>query len=241
MKQILSILIIALLFSFAEPAFAATASAAALDKAALSGSGDFFGRAVLVFSGTHVAATLIGDLTLSGTITRNGETIPFTASGTLDGSAIGDTNTLSGTAWVTFRISGMLQTGEAIDIRGGLSIDGDDISFAGGAAGEGTGPLYLEIRLAGTMIKLTGRVEAAGSGGFVAPDDPHTMEISGSGTMIFTAASPAFPGRNLLSTVDGQGSDEGRDRFDLSTWPEEAARQLLLLLEIEDGEDGAGS
>ncbi|MCD5416628.1 hypothetical protein LR032_06050 [Candidatus Bipolaricaulota bacterium] len=230
MRQTLCIVTIAalvLLPVFATPAFA---------EAALSGSGDFAGTAVLSFSGTSITATLAGDLTLSGTIAYGGKAIPFTATGAFSGSAGGDTKALSGAAWLVFALRGALQTGEEIDIRGGLSIAGDDVSFTGGAAGEGAGPLYLEIRVFGTTIKLIGRVEASGSGGFVPPQDRYTMEIDGSGAMLFTAVAPASPEEDPSS-----GADEQSDWFDLSDWPEEEANQLLLLLETEHAEDGEGS
>ena len=211
--------ILAILILLALPAYG---------EATLLGSGDFSGRAVLSFLGTSVTAPFTGEISLSGTLTDCGETIPFTASGTINGTAAGDSETLVGTAWATLTAHGTLQTGEAIDIRGGFTIDSNDLSSIGETAGSGTGSLYLVIRTRGMVLKLTGQVEGSASGGFVAPEDPHTMEVAGSGTMRFEATSHTPPKENLPSDLE-----EKEDPFpwDLSTWPEEMSARLLHLLE----------
>ena len=217
MKRIFYILAILLLLTL--PAYG---------EATLSGSGDFSGRAVLSFLGTSVTATFTAEISLSGTLTDCGETIPFTASGTIGGTAAGDSETLAVIAWATLTAHGTLQTGEAIDIRGGFTIDSNDLSSISGTAGTGTGSLYLVIRARGTTLKLTGYVEGSASGGFVAPEDPHTMEVAGSGTMCFEATSLTQPKENLPSDLE---EEEDPLLWDLSTWPEEMSARLLHLLE----------
>ncbi len=200
----------------------------AYGEATLSGSGDFSGRAVLSFLGTSVTATFSGKISLSGTLTDCGETIPFTSSGTIGGTAAGDSETLAGTAWATLIAHGTLQTGEAIDIRGGFTIDSKDLSSLSETAGAGTGSLYLVIRTRGTTLKLTGQIEGSASGSFVAPEDPHTMEVAGSGTMRFEAISRTSPKEDVPSALE---EEEGQLPWDLATWPEEMSARLLHLLE----------
>jgi hypothetical protein len=222
MKRIFYILAILTLFTL--PSYG---------EATLSGSGDFSGRAVLSFLGTSVTAPFTGKIFLSGTLTNCGETIPFTASGTIDGTAAGDSETLVGTAWATLTAHGTLQTGEAIDIRGGFTIDSNDLSSISETAGSGTGSLYLVIRTRGTTLKLTGQVEGSASGGFVAPEDPHTMEVAGSGTMRFEATSHTTPEEDTPSDLE---EEEDPLPWDLSTWPEETAEHFRLLLDLQHPE-----
>jgi len=200
----------------------------AYGEATLSGSGDFSGRAVLSFLGTSVTATLTAEISLSGTLTDCGEAIPFTASGTIGGTAAGDSETLAGIAWATLTARGTLQTGEAIDIRGGFTIDSNDLSPISTTAGMGTGSLYLVIRTRGTMLKLTGQIEGSASGSFVTPKDPHTMEVAGSGTMRFEATSLTPPKEDVPSDLE---EEEDPLPWDLSTWPEEMSSRLLHLIE----------
>jgi hypothetical protein len=200
----------------------------AYGEATLSGSGDFSGRAVLSFLGTSVTATFSGKISLSGTLTDCGETIPFTSSGTIGGTAAGDSETLAGTAWATLIAHGTLQTGEAIDIRGGFTIDSKDLSSISGTAGAGTGNCCLVIHTRGTILKLTGQIEGSASGSFVAPEDPHTMEVAGSGTMRFEAISRTSPKEDVPSALE---EEEGQFPWDLATWPEEMSARLLHLLE----------
>ena len=203
-------------------------------EATLSGSGDFSGRAVLSFLGTSVTATFSGKVSLSGTLTDCEEAIPFTASGTISGTATGDSETLAGTAWATLTAHGTLRTGEAIDIRGGFTIDSNDLSSLSETAGSGTGSLYLVIRTRGTVFKLTGQVEGAANGGFVAPEDPHTMEVAGSGTVRFEAISRTSPKEDVPSALEEK---EDQLPWDLSTWPEEIAEHFLLLLDLQHPEN----
>jgi len=202
-------------------------SPSAYGETTLSGSGDFSGRAILSFLGTSVTATLTAEISLSGTLTDCGETLPFTVSGTIGGTA--DT-ALAGIAWATLTAHGTLQTGEAIDIRGGFTIDSSHLSLINGAVGVGTGSLYLVIRTRGTMLKLTGQIEGSVSGSFVAPEDPHTMEIAGSGTMFFEATSPPSPTANAPSDTE---EEEDPLPWDLSTWPKETAEHFRLLLDLQ--------
>ena len=197
----------------------------AYGEATLSGSGDFSGRAVLSFLGTSVTATFTGEISLSGMLTDCGESIPFTASGTIGGTAAGDSETLAGIAWATLTARGTLQTGEAIDIRGGFTIDSNDLSPISTTAGTGTGSLYLVIRTRGMMLKLTGHVEGSAIGSFVIPEDPYTMEVAGSGTMRFEVAPPK---EDVPSDLE---EEEDLLPWDLSTWPEEMSSRLLHLLE----------
>ncbi len=197
-------------------------------EAILSGSGDFSGRAVLSFLGTSVTVTFTGKISLSGTLTDCGKAIPFTASGTIGGTAAGDSETLAGVAWATLTAHGALQTGGAIDIRGGFTIDSNDLSSISGTAGAGTGNCYLVIRTRGTMLKLTGQIEGSASGSFVTPEDPHTMEVAGSGTMRFEATARTSPKEDVPSDLE---EEEDPLPWDLSTWPEEMSARLSHLLE----------
>ena len=222
MKRIFYILAILILLTL--PAYG---------EASLSGSGDFSGRAILSFLGTSVTATFTAEISLSGTLTDCGEAIPFTASGTIGGTAAGDSETLAGIAWATLTARGTLQTEEAIDIRGGFTIDSNDLSSISGTAGTGTGILYLVIRARGMMLKLTGQIEGSASGSFVIPEDPHTMEVAGSGTMRFEAAPRIPPEEDGPSDLE---EEEDLLPWDLSTWPEETAEHFRLLLDLQHPE-----
>ncbi len=202
-------------------------------EATLSGSGDFSGRAVLSFLGTSVTATFTGKISLSGTLTDCGEAIPFTAIGTIGGTAAGDSETIAGIAWATITAHGTLQTGEAIDIRGGFTIDSNDLSSITATAGAGIGQCYLVIHTRGTILKLAGQIEGSVSGGFVAPEDPHTMEVAGSGTACFEVTSRTSPEKDVPSDLE---EENDQLPWDLATWPEETAEHFRFLLDLQHPE-----
>jgi len=190
------------------------------------GGGGFSANAVLWFYGTGVTAQFTGEMTLSGTVVLNGESVPFNAKGGLHGDAEGDSSTMVGTGWGIFTASGRSSTGEEFKLFGGLTADTSDIAFSGEAAGGGSAPFFVVVVIAGERFAAVGTASATASGGFVTPDDPYTMELAGTGSLGFRSASLVPLGDRSIEASDLP--------WDLSGWPADLKSELLSLLGVVD-------
>ncbi len=194
-----------------------------LAQTSFTGSGDFSGTAVLWFAGTDVTAKFTGQLSLSGSVTLDGQTFRFTAKGVTRGSGEGDSSTMEGVAWGVFTLTGRTETGEEIEIRGGVTGDAGSFTFSSDTtAGAGSAEFFALIIVGDEKIEAAGRVDGEASGGFVPPDDPYTMQIEGTGTMNFHTSS-AVPAGDPTTV-------EKRLPWKLSTWPADLRAELLSLL-----------
>ncbi|MEA3239105.1 MAG: hypothetical protein U9Q94_04935 [Candidatus Bipolaricaulota bacterium] len=203
---------------------------ASLVQANLAGSGDFSASAVLWFSGTDVTAQLSGDLSLNGDLTLGATQARFSAEGTLDGEAIGDSNTLMGSGWATFSARGTLASGEAIMLHGAIKISADDVELSADAAGSGTGSLYIVLILPDQTLRLRGTVTGTASGGFGIPDDPQTMQLDATGSFVFVVATRDAALENGSDQEDSSMSELSWNTYD---WPQEISDQFAGMMQEE--------
>ena len=204
-------------------------------SARVAGGGGFSATAVLWFYGEEVTAAFTGELSVSGSVTVAGEAIPFTADGSLHGSAEGDTATLTGVGWGIFTGRGRTSTGEEVKLYGGLTADTDDVSISNEASGAGSALFIALIIVGDERLKGRGIASASAIGSFVPPEDPYTMELSGTGSISFQAATTV--------PLDGRSIKREELPWSLSGWPSDLMAELLSLLGIGDpdeGEEGDG-
>jgi len=199
-------------------------------RADMSGSGDFSASAVLWFYGTNVTAHVSGNLTLKGDLTIDGTEAAFSARGPLVGAASGDSNTMTGSGWATFNARGTLDTGEAITLRGAIDLSTDDVDLSSQTSGSGTGSLYVILTLPEQKLRLRGTIAGTAGGGFVAPDDPQTMQLDGAGSFTFALASRDAA---VKKETDQSDSEESNLSWNTDQWPQELREQFVRMMEEE--------
>ncbi len=224
---------VAACISYAEPSAAdEDPLQVGLVQASLDGSGDLSGTIILWFAGTNVTAQVNADVALSGTLSVNDVNTAFTAKGTANGSGVCDMNTLAVSAWVTFLAHGTLATDEPITLRGGIELATGGVALSSETAGSGAGTLYVAVTVSNATEYLIGTVTGSASGGFVPPDDPTTMQMTGTGSLSLAATTTS----HAATCASGQGpagssTDNGvRLPWKLDTWPEEMRQQLIELM-----------
>lgn len=212
-----------------------------LVQTSMAGSGDFSASAVLWFSGTNVTAQISGAISLTGDLTIGDTKTAFHAQGTLSGAASGDSNTLIGSGWATFTARGMLDSGEVITLHGAIELSTNDVDLSADTAGSGTGSLYVVLTLPDQTLRLRGIVSGNAGGGFVAPDDPQTMQLDGIGSFTFSVATrdAAEGGSNLdgsaesgLSPEGGLSPESGLS-WNTDEWSQELREQFTRMIEEE--------
>jgi len=209
---------------------------AALGEGTIQAEGVGTGEAVLWFAGTKVTAEFLGDFQLSGTLTLDGESFGFSASGWARGDGDADTTTLSLSAWITFSAKGTTDTGSVIRVHGGMTPNSVDTDISGGAMGSASGDFLATVFLDGEPIYVSGTAEGSASGGFVPPDDPLTMQVEGQA--IFSMQGTVISAATSSAEEEAQGSGEADTDGDVSellpwepeTWPEDLLNELLTIL-----------
>ena len=200
-------------------------------KASMSGGGDFSASAVLWFSGTNVIAQVSGNLTINGEIAIGEDKSSFKAKGPLTGAADGDSSAMTGSGWATFIARGTLDTGEAITLRGAIELSADDLDLSSGAAGAGS--LYIILTLPDQMLQLRGKATGTAGGGFVAPDDPNTMQLDGSGSFTFTVTTRVAAQKSETEDSDSSSEDLSWDPDD---WSQDLHDQFIRMMQEEESE-----
>lgn len=223
---ILLVVVVVACVAYAEPNAQATNSV----PATLSGDGDFSASAVMWFSGTTVTAQVSGTVSLTGELTIGDTEATFKAKGTLRGAASGDSNTLIGGGWATFTARGTLDSGEAITLHGAINLSSDDINLSSDTAGGGTGSLYVVLTLPDRVLHLRGKATGTAGGGFVTPDDPHTMQLDGTGSFTFTVVTRTAGEKCGL---EQNGSSNGELSWNTDEWPQEIREQFTKMMREE--------
>ena len=193
----------------------------------LEAQGAGAGSVAIHFYGTRLDISFETELTIAGFIMLDGEAVAFEAIGGARGQGEGDSGTLEATVWSTMEAEGTLETGESINVRGGISVDSRDVDISTATAGAGTGLFYLVIAAEEWELHFVGEVAGDASGGFVPapPDDPYAMVYAGDYTFDFLNAALVAPGE------EPDGDPQQHVPWDLAEWPEELSAELLLLLE----------
>lgn len=194
-----------------------------------TGGGGFSANAVLWFYGTEVAAQFTGEMTLSGSVDLDGESVLFNAKGGLHGDAEGDSSTLTGVGWGIFTASGSTSSGGEIKLYGGLTADTSDVSISSDTSGTGTATFFALIVIDGRRFEAVGTANASASGDLVTPEDPYTMELAGRGSISFYASSMVPLEDRSVSVSDLPWS--------LNGWPQALKSELLSLLGAKEEEE----
>lgn len=226
MKHALLILLIvtfAVCVAFAGPSTSPT-------QANLAGSGNFSASAVLWFSGTNVTAQVSGTMSLNGSLSIGDNKRSLKARGTLTGGASGDSNTMIGGGWATFTARGTLDSGEAITLRGAINLSADDVDLSSDTAGSGTGSLYIVLMLPDQTLRMRGEATGTAGGGFVTPDDPHTMQVEGSGSFTFTVVTREATTNDV---VEQETPQESVLSWNPADWPQEMHEQFIRMMQEE--------
>ena len=201
------------------------ASAAASGAGAFTGTAAVSGDVVLTFSGTNVSARFVGEMVLSGTLPVGSGSVQFSAEGSVRGTGRGDTASLSGDAWGTFVVVGKTDQGKAITLSGGLAFSSSGLTLSDGNSGTATGTFCLIAELEGSRIEVQGQARASGSGEFVKPSDPYTMQMAGTGLVELEAGFVQPPQLSTSLPAAWQGLP-----WDPRTWPQDLQAELLRLL-----------
>jgi hypothetical protein len=181
---------------------------------------DATGTVVLWFLGQDVTADVLADVTLSGTLLLDGVATPFTVSGHATGSGTGNLNTLAVDAMIVFTAEGKTESGTALTIQGGISVDGLDAATTSSTSVQGRGRFYFLITTTGGRWTAEGDAAGSASGSFVVPNDPLSMQMAGAGAFALSgeirrwspsagAVYPEWPAK-LLAEIERQ-SASGED------------------------------
>lgn len=199
---------------------AVATAAVANDSFQALGTAD--GSAVLWFAGDNVTASIDATVLAEGVLTLAGVDRAFSASGRAIGSGGGNLSTLAVNAWAAFTADGTTADGVRVTLRGGISVDGLDAAATGSTGGKGWGRFYLVITVGTEVWICEGEAIGEAGGGFVVPDDPHTMQLAGSGS--FTLAGDLSP---WAPPAEGADPD----------WPDDLLTQLNALFAALSEED----
>ncbi len=201
-------------------AICSTCGLAATGAAAAGTGADSFhadaeatGTVVLSFLGQEVTADVRADVTLSGTLVVGGVATPFSVTAKATGSGTGNLNSLTVDAWVAFDGQGTTESGLPLTITGGMSVDALDPATTS-TSGQGRGHFYFLIAAPDGRWIVEGDAVGGASGSFVVPDDPLTMQMTGSGSFALSGeprpwtpagnvAFPDWPAR-LLAELERQ-------------------------------------
>lgn len=198
-----------------------------LSQGTINAEGSLTATTVLWFYETEAILKFSGDLTLTGSIELSGEIVSFSATGASFGSGISNTKTLATTAWTLVKASGTTEGGVPIFIRGGTTAISSETDLTTLSLGSGTGLFFLVFELPDRLVYVRGDAEGTGSGTFVPPEDPLTMQIEGTGTFVFQGEVLA---EEVASELDFKEALLLQLPWDLSTWPEELLTQLVDLI-----------
>ncbi len=201
----------------------------------LEGQGTASAKAVLYFAGTHAIGTLDGTFELNGQLTLETETIPFSASGWVQGEGEGETDTLDVEAWATFAVRGATEDGRDLAVQGGLTLSGLSASSSS-TSGSGTGTFFATVFIDGEQYYTQGDAKGSATGGFVPPEDPYSMELAGQGTFSLTGtleivpAESSDPEKSSPNAAEDEPSIASVLPWESDAWPEGLLAQLLHIL-----------
>ncbi len=213
MRHALRVALLAAFCSICGMAASGLAASGAAAADSFHADAEATGTVVLWFLGQEVTADVRADVTLSGTLLLGGAATSFSVTADATGSGTGNLNTLTVDAWIAFNGQGKTQSGSSLTISGGISVDALDAATTS-TSGQGSGHFYFLIATPDGRWVVEGEAIGGASGSFVVPDDPLTMQITGSGSFALSgelhpwapaenAASPDWPA-GLLAELERQ-------------------------------------
>jgi hypothetical protein len=149
------------------------------------------GTVVLWFLGENVTADVRSHMAFSGSLLLGSTSTAFSASGRASGSGVGNPGTLAVDATIAFAAVGTTDSGTACSIEGGIVVTAIDSDGATSTSGKGRGRFFLLITTSAGRWIVEGDAEGVASGGFVVPEDPHSMQLEGSA--VFTLSGDLLP------------------------------------------------
>jgi hypothetical protein len=213
--------------TFIATLFTLLLSLPVLSQGTINAEGSSTVTTVLWFNKTEITVKSSGDLSSTGSIDLNGETINFSAAGATFGSGLSNMETLATMAWNLVNASGTTENGVPISIRGGVTISSSETDLATCSLGSGTGVFFFVVELPDRLVYVRGDAAGAATGTFVRPEDPSTMQIEGTGAFVFQGEVLA---EEIASTLGSEEALLVELPWDLSTWPEELLAQLVELI-----------
>ncbi len=201
-----------------------------LAQASLCGNGDFAASAVLWFRGTEVTSDIFGSICLYADLAIGDVVSKLNPAGTLSGKAIGNTDTLIGSGWAIFTSRGSLDSGEDVVLYGAIEISPDGIDFSSQSAPVGKGTLYILLSLQDETLCLRGAASGTASGGFVNPDNPHTMQLEEIGAFAFMVTTDHETSARLIADLCLTSSGLS---WSLDEWPREIREGFEQMIKEE--------
>lgn len=177
------------------------------------------GSTIIWFRGSRIETTFDGTQELRGTLELGITEYSFAVAGSAYGAGTADANTLQATLWVLVRVSGTLEGGTPITIRGGMNVGGEDIDMDSLSLGAGGGTFFFIVDLFGSSYEFKGTIDSTATGTLVPPEIPSTMEVAG-------RVDSTFEG----SLHESTGELVERLPWDVSSWPQKLHEQLITLL-----------
>ncbi len=140
------------------------------------------GTLVAWLSGLEILATISGEVHIEGEAALDGETVPFSAEGTLCGFGVRGITTLISEGWVGYAAAGRSADGEPIEIRGLLYARRKSlIPLQAGDVFVGTQRAVVE--LGGEAFPFFGAFSGTVEGGLEPAETPMTIQLGGEGTV----------------------------------------------------------
>jgi len=177
------------------------------------------GEAVLRLSPSAALAEITASMTLSGTLDTGDREVSFKAEGLAVGSATIDILSLGIAAWIVVYADGATDDGEALSVRGGITITDITGDVLSSSSGSGSGGFDLALATPTLRLRTRGTATGSASGQFVPSDARLAMQVAGSASIELCGAVDAD-----RTTVMCAGEPD--DVLDSASWPEELADLL---------------
>lgn len=162
-------------------------------------SADVVGTGTLVawLSGLELVASITGWIQLAGEAVLGGQSVGFSAEGTLRGFGVRGIVTLISEGWIGYVASGLAAGDEPIEIRGLLYARRKSlIPLQAGDVFVGAQHAMLLFR--GAMHSYCGEFSGSAEGGLEPAEMPGTIQLRGTGTVHLEGEPGALPAAILL-------------------------------------------
>lgn len=177
------------------------------------------GKTMIWFTTETIDTVFEGTMDVTGTLVWKDAEVVFTAFGDSHGAGVADGFTLVTDLWILFAAEGETENGDAVGLRGGMSIRSEDVNLDTLALGTSVGTFFFIVDLPGESVWVSGDVTSSASGNFVVPDDPLAMQVEGIG-LFALEGTPTAPEGELADQLP----------WNTEGWPTELNEELIRLL-----------